>query len=39
MTDSGAIVSLAVQRRREARRWEFAEQARLVAMLRELLEV
>ena len=38
MTDSGAATSLAVQRRRESRREEFAEQARLAEMLAEYLD-
>jgi hypothetical protein len=38
MTDSGAAASLAVQRRRESRREEFAEQARLAEMLAEYLD-
>jgi hypothetical protein len=38
MTDSGAAGSLAVQRRREGRHEEFAEQTRLVEMLQELLD-
>jgi hypothetical protein len=38
MTDNEAAETLAVRRRRLGRREEFAEQARLVAMLQELLD-